>query len=267
MSKIQATLQQILTCFESGKIPEAIAYSTFPIPDVPSSQWSFLNRTLMFLSSTADARGFNQWMSVKRYVKKGSKAFYILIPRFTRSPEKDDKGGKDDKDRHRLIGFMGRPVFRMEDTQGESLSYQEIKTPALPLIEKAQQWGISVKTIPGNYKYYGYFSSQKQEIAIASKEETIFFHELAHAAHYRIHGKLDHIQTWQKEVVAELSAAALCRVVGKTSKYTGNQYQYIAHYAEKAKLTPINACMKVLADVEKVLAIILDNKTCPLIET
>jgi len=50
----------------------------------------------------------------------------------------------------------------------------------------AAAWGISVKAIPGNYKYYGYYSGGRDLIALASPEECVFFHELSHAAHDRI---------------------------------------------------------------------------------
>lgn len=249
MAKIKTALQHILNCFESGEIPEAIAYSSFPIPDLPSSNWSLLNRTLMFLSGTSDARGFKQWKTINRHVKKGAKAIYILVPRFIKADSEEDMI---------LKGFMAKPVFKAEDTEGEPLSYQNIPVPEVPLVELAKQWGITVKAIPGNYKYYGYFSAGRKEIALATREESVFFHELSHAAHNILHSELTHLPLWQVEIVAELSAAALCKIVGKTSKYLGNQYRYISHYARKENLTPVNACLKVIREVEQVLGMILN---------
>jgi hypothetical protein len=78
--KVKQVLASIVDTFKSGRIPEAVALSSFPVPDIPSAKWSLLNRTLMFLSGTADGRGYRQWQQVNRYVKKGSKAFYILVP-------------------------------------------------------------------------------------------------------------------------------------------------------------------------------------------
>jgi len=63
-----------------------------------------------------------------------------------------------------------------------------------------------------------------------------------------------------KEIVTELAAAVLCNMVGKTSKYLGNNYQYIEHYARKENLSPFNACLKVMSDVEKVLGLIMADK-------
>ncbi len=248
--KIKQTLKNILDCFESGNLPKAITYSVFPPANIPSANWSLLNRILVFLSGTQDARGFRQWKEAKRYVKKGAKAIYILVPRIVR--HENEEGDKEQK----LAGFMARPVFRIEDTKGETVEYERVELPDLPLMEKAKQWGIKVKTIPGNHTCYGYYSSDQKEIALASKEETVFFHELAHAAHKRI-SKSDKNAKWQKEIVAELAAAAMCELLGKPTRFLGSNYQYIEHYAKKADLAPVQACLKVISDVEKVLDLVL----------
>ena len=207
----------------------------------------------MFLSGTADARGFRQWKEVNRHVRKGAKALHILVPQIVR--RENDKG----EDEERLAGFLAKAVFRVEDTEGSPLDYKQIEVPEPPLIGKAKEWGLSVKAIPGNFQYYGYFSQSRQEIALASKEESVFFHELAHAAHQRVITDFNKTQCWKQEIVAELVAAALCRIVGKTSKYLGNNYRYIKHYANKANLASVQACLRVMGDVEKVLDVILNS--------
>jgi hypothetical protein len=162
---VRETLNSILEAFESGKIPEAIAHSMFPIPDLPSSNWSVLNRIIMFLSGTADARGFRQWNDAGRHVKKGARAIYILVPRMIKRETASETGEPDEEEV--LAGFMGRPVFRVEDTDGEPLDYEQIELPPLPLMERAKEWGLSVKAVPGNYQYHGYFAQDKQEIGHA----------------------------------------------------------------------------------------------------
>uniref|UniRef100_A0A6H1ZQ51 N-terminal domain-containing protein n=1 Tax=viral metagenome TaxID=1070528 RepID=A0A6H1ZQ51_9ZZZZ len=246
---VKDVINMILKSFESDDIPKNIAYSMFPIPDIPSSKWSMLNRFTMVLGNTIDARGYKQWKEVNRQVKKGSKAIYILVPRIIRS--------KTEEDKRILAGFLAKPVFRVEDTEGEDLEYQKIELPDFPLRERAEEWGISVKSIPGNYSCYGYFSKKKAEICLATREESVFFHELSHAAHSRLIPNFKEVPLWKKEVIAELSAATLCQVVGKTSKFLGNHYNYIEKYAEKEKLSPIKACLCVISDVEKVLKLLL----------
>jgi len=249
--RVYAVLNGILDCFKSGDVPEAIAKAMFPAADTPSAKWSLLNRTLIMLKGTADARGYRQWQSANRYVCKGAKAVFILVP-FIKKQEDDDK---------RLTGFGLKPVFRVEDTDGEPLDYQQIELPSLPLIEKAEAWGISVKAVPGNYQYYGYFSQDRSEIGLATPAESTFFHELAHAAHAKVCGKLKGGQDPLQEIVAELSAQALCRIVGKQpADTTGNSYLYIEHYAKRIKMDPYGACLRVMAETEKVLDLVLAGK-------
>ena len=62
---------------------------------------------------------------------------------------------------------------------------------------------------------------------------------------------------WEEEIVAELLAAVLCQMVGKTSKHLGNNFRYIKHCAEKDNLSPVKACLEMLNDVETILDLIL----------
>jgi hypothetical protein len=207
----------------------------------------------MFLSGTQDGRGFRQWNQVNRYVKKGSKAFHILVP-YIKKTEDEHTG----EEKEALVGFLARAVFRYQDTDGEPLDYEQIELPDLPLIERAESWGIFVKAIPGNFSYQGFYSSVRKEIGLATKDECVFFHELAHCAHEKINGDLKRGQNPIQEIVAELSAQALCRVVGKSgARHLGNSYRYIEGYAGELKITPYSACLKVMSEIEKVLNLIL----------
>ena len=42
VGSVHETVSGIIAAFERGDIPEAIAYSMFPIPNVPSAKWSLL---------------------------------------------------------------------------------------------------------------------------------------------------------------------------------------------------------------------------------
>ena len=245
-------LKEVIDKFRSGDIPEAIALSIFPIPNIPAGKWSLLNRTLMFLSGTEDARGFKQWNTAGRHVKKGARALRIFAPRF----KKLSKEGSQEETAV-LTGFLLVPVFRVQDTEGDPLNYEAIVVPEdLPLLDVARAWGVDVKAIPGNFHYYGYFSPGRNEIALASPEECVFFHELAHAGHNKI-VPLKPGQDWKQEIVAELSAAVLCRLVGKKPDNLGQSYRYIEKYATKANRSAPQACLEVFGDVEKVLNLIM----------
>jgi len=183
------------------------------------------------------------------------------VPRLIKRKTTSETGEAEEQEV--LAGFMGRPVFRVEDTEGEPLDYEQLELPELPLMERAREWGLSVKPVPGNYHYHGYFSQDKREIGLASKDEAVFFHELAHAAHTLLVGDLRTVPPWEKEVVAELAAAALCRIVGKESQYLGTGYQYIKHYADKEGLSPVKACLKVISQTVAVLTAILQEPPSP----
>ncbi len=251
--RIQSVLQGIICTFESGDIPVAITMAMFPFCNIPSEHWSLCNRLLMVIAGTMDARGYRQWQSADRFVKKGCKAMHILVPYIKNS---EDEG----QDKAILKGFGLKPVFKVEDTDGEPLEYEQLILPDLPLIERAEEWGITVKAVPGNYTFYGFYSPEQKEIGLATPEEKTFFHELAHAAHEKVCGKLKRGQEPSQEIVAELSAAVLCQLVGKRSDTLGNSYRYIKRYAEKLDLSPDKACLKVLGDTEKVLGLILGGE-------
>lgn len=254
MATVKETLDGIIARFESGDVPKAIAYAMLPVPNVPSANWSLLNRMIMAMSGTFDARGIRQWNSVGRKVKRGAKALYILVPRFFKQ---QTKYGDEEEI---LAGFMARPVFKVQDTEGEPLDYGLPEVPPdLPLRERAEEWGISVHAVPGPWRFQGCFYQEKKWIVLATPEETIFFHELSHAAHAILLGSLSPGQDWRQEIVAELSAAALCAIVGKTSRSLGNSYRYISDYAKQAGLSPVQGCLQVLSDVEKVLKLILNG--------
>ena len=98
--RVKNVLEKILDLFKTGDVPKAIAYSMFPIPDIPAAKWSLCNRTLMFFSGTCDGRGFNLWRQTGRHVKKGAKAFFILAPRFGKK-----ENGEGEEERY-LAGFL-----------------------------------------------------------------------------------------------------------------------------------------------------------------
>ncbi|MBF0231098.1 MAG: antirestriction protein [Desulfamplus sp.] len=253
--KVKNVLNQILNAFESGNIPDAIAIASFPIPDIPSAKWSIRNRTIAALSGTIDARGYKQWLSAKRYVKSGSKAVYILSPCIVKKDEEQE----ENEDTKVVRFFKATAVFKVEDTDGEPLNYKEPQLPDLPLLERARELGVSVKAIHGNLQYYGFYSPDRKEIALATPSEKTFFHELSHAAEdHIVKGKLKRGQDPFQEITAELASQVLARLVGKSIQdTTGNSYQYIKRYAEKIKLSPYKACLTVLSRTEKILDLLL----------
>jgi hypothetical protein len=244
----QTSLQKVLDIFQSGQIPAVIAHTMIPSYDKPCNRWSLTNQIITLINQTSDARGFRQWQQVNRLVKKGSKAFYIIAPMTAKD--------KADPDKVKVFGFRGQPVFRYEDTEGDPLPEVQVEpAQAPPLMDRAREWGIEVHYRPGIPGAYGVFNLRTGNITLATHDEDVFFHELAHAADSRIYTLKGGQDPWQ-EIVAELSAAALMHYHG-LAPVDGRAYQYIAHYAEKEKIDPLTACFKVLARVQKVLGLLL----------
>ena len=258
--KVTDALDKVVGAFESGNVVEALAYSVIN-DNRPCSKWSFLNQLVTYMSGTTDARGFRQWEGVKRNVVKGSKAIYILAPIFKNVPKisKTETATEDGKTVviekkiyiKALVGFKSIPVFGIESTEGEDVIYPEQNTTKPQLFEVAESFGVSVAYAPMSGGYYGYFSQKHEKIVLCTNDEKVFFHELAHAAHARVLGKLVNGQDPKQEIVAELSAAVIAQIFGR--ELDTNSYKYVESYSKVWKKSTHGAVMSVLSDVQKVL--------------
>ena len=253
--KARVCLQRIVELFKEGNIPKALAVATIPPQTgIPSAKWSWSNKILQFLADTSDARGFRQWQQAGRKVNKGVKAFHILGPKARTVKETDENGQETEK--IIVAGFFAIPVFRAEDTDGEPLPYEPASPP--PLADVAEEFGLSVSYQTFANRYYGYYQGESQKIVLASHESKVFFHELAHAAHDRIAGKLKGGQVPSQEIIAELTAATLSNLYCPEANL-GFSYEYIKSYAKKSKKSIERACLAVINTVGKVLDEILST--------
>ena len=254
--KAQECLQRIVELFKNGNVPKALAVAIIPPQaGIPSAKWSVSNRVLQFLADTSDSRGFRQWQTANRKVKKGAKAFYILGPKSRMIKEKDDNDL--DIEKNIVVGFFAIPVFRAEDTDGDPLPYEPATPP--PLVDVAEQFGLSVSYQTFATKYYGYYQGGSKRIVLATHEIQVFFHELAHAAHERIEGDLKGGQVPSQEIIAELTAATLAQMYCPEANL-GFSYEYVKGYAKKSKKSIERACLAVIKTVSKVLDEILTTQ-------
>ena len=247
---------------DSFKDPDSLdhiprTYIKLPPDAPPCWGYSMTNQLLIKLARTEDARGPRQWEAMGRTIKKGAKPFEITAPLMGVGTKKvKDKNGNEVTERYEFLkGFKGISVYRYEDTEGKPLPVINFKPPEPPpLLEVAQYWGLNVKWAAKLSDYYGYFAEDKKEIVLQSHDWQVFFHELSHAAHAKFR-KLNGGQHPEQEIVAEFSAAILCRLYG-VSEGDGIAYQYIERYAAEIKQDVVESCMKVMSEVDKVLCCI-----------
>jgi antirestriction protein ArdC len=191
--------------------------------DIPCRRWSMLNQFSVFLYGTHDARGIRQWNSVGRKVKKGAHALYIFVPMLYAAPkpkkETSEKNENDEGDEETLgtgivktlTGYKRMAVFRVEDTEGAPLDYEErikaLDVESLPLIEVAKSLGVKVEGGLTTRGVEGWYRKSTKQIMLGTAHPIVFLHELSHAVDNALPDKNNDYAF--NEVVAELSAAFL----------------------------------------------------------
>jgi antirestriction protein ArdC len=262
-AEADSALGDILGMFETGELPDAIAQTMIARAEgvSPAVNWSLANQLLMIRAGTTDARGFHQWKSVGRSVKKGARAFRIFAPRMVKKTEIDAAGLE--QDRRVLVGYTLIPVFRLQDTEGVALTDPfDVRSAELPpLFDVAERLGCTVDYLPSHQlaNYRGLYSPGDHEITLLTTDERTWFHELAHAAHdvtLQARGKrLADVSEAEAEIVAEVVAATLCHLYDRDG-YLWAGFEYVKRYAGDGD--PARAAMRVLGDVQKCLYLILD---------
>ncbi len=243
--RIKEAMETLLKIFEEDNLEKA-ARAVFKGGDIPADKWSFLNRVLMYLNDTEDARGFRQWQAVGRHVKKGSKAFYILAPLLKKVIDEETT-----EEKQVLAGFRAIPVFRIEDTEGEPIVREDFKVN-IPCEFNGiiKELGLKVQPVRFCGSSYGSYSLLKKEIRLASPEIEIFLHELSHAVDDRLTG-LRPGQRKDQEVTAEFSAAVIAHLMGYKIPL-GNVREYIEHYS-------FRELMGCLARIEKIVSFVIER--------
>lgn len=264
--EIKTAVDSLLDMFTTGKMPEAVAFHLIRkqqgVEDKPSDKWSIGNKILQSIQGTDDSRGFKQWNTVGRAVKKGSKAIYIVAPLTRKIKEINSKTGKEE-DKLVIKSFRAIPVYRVEDTEGDPLPQPVEYLPAEypPLFDVAEKLGISVSYSPCGGLYLGTYTISNNSIKLCSHDAIVYFHELAHAVHNTF-SDLRKCPSDVAECVAEFSACVLCQIQG-IEGYESQGWDYIKtisrHKDEPDKA--LRLIMQVLADVEKVVLTILNVAT------
>ena len=262
--KAESAASRILEAFRSGNLPQALAPVFIRRQDnIPCRGWSWSNQLLTALAGTSDARGYRQWQEVGRHVKKGAKAFPILVPMIGKRAGKDAETGEETEDTF-LYGFTSAPVFRLEDTEGDPLPPPDPAVAewleSLPLRAVAESWGLSIDAYngrPGSAlgKYRG-----GEGIALGVENWATWAHELCHAADDRLGHLTERGQHWRSETVAELGGAILLEILGhERDADRGGCWEYVKAYSDSAGIDPVAACQRVLKRTCDAVALILDT--------
>ena len=250
--KAQAALDKVVEQFQSGDLSPIVKIACLQRQGdpLPSEKWSLCNRILAYIQTgSLDCRGYKQWQQAGRHVRKGERAAFILAPCL--APVEDEQTGQTVPV---LKGFRAVAVFAHDQTEGEVLpeiDYTPTELP--PLAEVAERLGIDVAYVPLPPGKLGQCEVTGSRIRLGTHDPLVFFHELAHAVHARIEGQLKGGQHAGQETIAEFTATVLMHLYGLGDR-TGNCWQYIQGYA----MDPLQAIVKALSTVEKVLAFLLD---------
>src|SRR5690606_25201575 len=80
--KAQESLERVIERFKSGDLSPIVKVARTKLSvSAPSNSWSLCNRVLAFAQTDElDCRGYGQWQSVGRFIKKGERAAYIFRP-------------------------------------------------------------------------------------------------------------------------------------------------------------------------------------------
>lgn len=249
--KAQVAMDRIVKKFQTGDLSPIVKVARLQISkDIPAANWSFSNQVIAFAQTDSiDCRGYRQWQKVGRQVQKGSKAAYIIYPKKVKAKDEDGKPV------YICIGFGATAVFPRHTTtviEGQEdldINYEPTQLP--PLYDVAIKLGIQVEWIPLPPDRLGDATTDGSKIRMATHDQSTFFHELAHAAHARIDGKLKNIQDAEQETVAELTATVLMQLYG-IRDHTGNAWKYISAY----NTDPLKAILKAISKVGQVIELL-----------
>lgn len=226
-------------------MPRYLADALIRAPEIPSSKWSTGNQILMQMGgATDDARGYRQWESIGRHVKRGAKARYILAPLVVK---REDKDGEE---RAATVGFRGVPVFAVQDTDGEPVpQYEPATLPPLSGLAK-----ISYRNT--THGEAGFYDPRDGAITMSSEEPAVYLHELMHKYDAKSH-EMKGGQDPEQEIVAELGACVLARLYG-VDRPSDSHMAYIAGYARARTPAEVGAaCLRMAGRTMQAIRLIL----------
>jgi hypothetical protein len=155
-----------------------------------------------------------------------------------------------------LVQFQ---IGEFEYTGENPLHHEPVNLSELPLMEKAEEWGLTVKILPDLRKCLGHYDKDRREILLVSPDAKVWFHELAHVAMERLSDSITHTQLQWQEVIAELAAVALYQIImKKPDERLSDSYSHIFLNAVVLDKSPVEACLEVFNETEQIIKSILE---------
>ncbi|MGC8628132.1 MAG: ArdC-like ssDNA-binding domain-containing protein [Acidimicrobiales bacterium] len=178
--------------------------------------------------------GFNTWRKMKRFVRKGEKAIWVLAPMVYK--ESNSEEGESERAVCVVRGFKFVPVFDVTQTDGEDIpeicSRLDGDDPAehyATLLRVARSIGFTVEdhefagSTNGDCCHRQHLIRVESRNTPAQRVKTLA-HELAHAL---LHERFD--SRAQAELEAESTAYVVCQALGVDSG--GYSFGYVATWA------------------------------------
>jgi antirestriction protein ArdC len=175
--------------------------------------------------------GFNAWLKLNRFVRKGEKAIWILAPMVYKNADAED--GEDSRV---IRGFKFVPVFDVAQTDGEELPSicnrldgDDPDGLYAQLLTVAQSIGFTVEdhefagSTNGDCSHIEHLIRVETTNSPAQRVKTIA-HEIAHAL---LHEKFD--DRALAELEAESTAYVVCQALGLDT--SGYSFGYVATWA------------------------------------
>jgi len=232
--------------------------------DVLSRFWkySYHNQLLIAhqMPKATRVAGFRTWNSLKRRVKKGSRAIKILAPSIRKITEVDPETGKEIETK--IVSYFPVGVFDVAQTEGEPLPEVEIRIDGdnytgffQTLIEFCESKNIQVdfKNL-GINGLYGY--SMGGQIAITNTESintqtNTMIHEIAHEILVHKGSKLSRQHR-------EIQAEGVAYVVSKHFGMENKSFNYLALYDADYKKIMEN--LKAIAEASREIIEFLEEQ-------
>ena len=270
--------QAIINKFKSystKELLEKIAHVYVTKNGSPCESWSLLNRVITEMNETQDARTFKAWVALGRSIKPKSKAFYIRKPvsKMVKVYAKSDVEHKGhytikylkmnealSENMEQISVLFGlQAEFRVEDTEGNDIKYENEPKELPPLMDIGKKLGLKVSWAKFTGRENGYYQSGTKKVVLKVYDWTTWFHELTHAIHEHIQGYLKGGQDKDQEIIAQMSACIIGSLYGiDISKYT---YQYVMSYSQLNATEALRNIDKNMSMIQKILDFVFECET------